>query len=143
MSVYRIFSWMIAPVVALLLISSPAQAVGITYNPGGDAITKVAELPDTDEFKDGDSYVDLGWLHKEWSIFGAPFWVFDEKGYVFYSTNSNGTSYREASPAMVAAAGAAMKTTFPATWSMPFWKRWMGALIVGALILVLVLRRVF
>ena len=139
----RLFACLMAPLVALMLSAAPAEAVGISYNAGGDAITKVAELPDTDEFKDGGTFVDLGWLHKEWSIFGAPFYVFDEQGYVYYSTTGNDTSYRPATPAMVAAAGAAMGTTFPDPWPMPIWKRWLGALIAAGLVLVLVLRRIF
>lgn len=144
MSLSRILACLIVPIMALVLTSNPAQAAGVPYNFGGDAITKVADLPDTEEFKLPDGgYLDLGWLHKEYSIVYAPFYVFEEKGYVYYSSEGNDTRYVDASPEMLAAAGKAVNTTFPEKWAMPFWKRWMGALILAGLILVLVLRRAF
>jgi len=143
MRLSRILILGILPIVMLALTAGPAAALGMTYNTGGDAITKVAELPETDEFRINGEFVDLGWLHKEWSLLGAAFYVFDEKGYVFYAENENGTTYYpDLSAADMARAGEAMGTTFPERYEMSLWQRWAGALVLGGLLILLLVRRI-
>ena len=129
-----------AVVFAFAFLSPPqnAQARGIiVYNFGGYAVEKVAELPDTEEFKSSKGHLNLGWAMKEYSLYWAPLWKEDDgEGYVLYVEKGNTIYSNPVSPEQLASLGQITGTTYPAKYSPPFWTKIWGWGIVLLLIIV-------
>lgn len=74
--------WILALMLALAAL--PARADMLNVRTGELTITHVADLPAGRMFELGGKPAALGWLHREYSLFDAPFHVFDERGWVLY-----------------------------------------------------------
>ena len=125
---------------ALLVFTGPqsAQARGvIVYNFGGFAVEKVADMPQTDDFKSSKGHMNLGWAVKEYSLFWAPLWKTDgEEGYILYVEKNDTIYSKRVSPEQLAALGKITNTTYPAKYSAPFWTRIWGWGILALLVIV-------
>ena len=73
----------------LLLASTQAFAkVGIPIG-SREVLEKVHDLPDTDEYKNGSTYVDIGRLHKEFNVaYFLPLWIQEEPKLVLIEANN-------------------------------------------------------
>lgn len=128
-----------AAAAALLIAATPntAQARGsIRYNAGDLAITTLSDLGDRADVKIDGRLAKLGWLHHEYSVFEAPFWVFDEEGYVLFARSGNDTTYEPVSYARAAALARDAGLDLPTDGTSPLsvWDRWSGAIVAGGVI---------
>ena len=101
---------------------------------GGEKITKIADLPDTEEYQlESGEYVDVGYMYKQVSIVFIPVWNYDLQwcGYVDDETYMDLS--KEDLDAMAKEAG----VTIPDA-SLPFWDSIGGKLVfllaIGAFI---------
>lgn len=80
--------------VFLLLASTQAFAkVGIPIG-SREVLEKVHDLPDTDEYKNGSTYVDIGRLHKEFNVaYFLPLWIQEEPKLVLIEANNKDAYY--------------------------------------------------
>lgn len=119
---------------ALSLFGGSAFAKGGFVLWSGDAehFHKVADLPDTAQYKFNDDYIDLGVLYKSVEIFFVPIWQYD-KQYVGLIPNDP-DSYYEIPESEVRRIAKAEGLTLPdaSDVKLSFWTAWGGKLIVAA-----------
>lgn len=99
---------------------------------GGEAITKVADFPDTEAFQMEDgSYVDAGAIYKQVTILFIPVWNYEIRwcGYV-----GEGESYMDLSKEQLDALAAEAGVTLPESPSISFWHSIGGKLVLLAII---------
>lgn len=97
---------------------------------GGEKITKIADLPDTEDYQlESGEYVDVGYMYKQVSIVFIPVWNYDLQwcGYIDDETYMDAT--KEDLDAMAEAAG----VTIPDA-SLPFWDSIGGKLVLVLLV---------
>jgi hypothetical protein len=127
----------IAAVAVAILVAGAGQAHAgvfpVFYSWGGEKIIKVADFPDTEEWKTReDKYLDAGYRYKQITIFFVPIWNYDEQwcgyiGHTDYYLNLNKTQL----DSYAAAAGVKL----PDEPGLSFWELYGGKLLVAALVL--------
>lgn len=122
-------------IAALTMSITNASARGIKI-PFGDreVLTKVADLPDTDEYRTEDgNYIDLGTLHKEFNIaYIMPLWVEEEPRLVGYCEKED--SYYELTDSQLEALLKENNLDGDKLNTLGFYTRYGGKLIALALI---------
>ena len=117
-----------------------AAARGAKVNLGDDAITALGDIPAEMDITVGGRQARLGWMHKEYSVFEGPFWVFDEQGFVLFHRVGEDYTYAPLTDAEGRAIAAAAGIEIPADGSpLSVWDRWAGALVTGPVIVFAVL----
>lgn len=119
---------------------SAKATIPIIYS-NGEEIEKILDLPLRDEFYfqayDGKSYhVNLGVLHKQFSIFGIPLFNYGTKRYVLYTDKKIG-KYDYIYDDLTQSDIAYLQREFggiPSTPELPFWDAWGGKLLVLLLV---------
>lgn len=120
-----------------------SQAKGIIFYGNGPEVTKVKDLPMTEEFalvaENGQVYhANLGVMHDEFSLFWVPIWNYGDMKYVLYTDTKIGNvdyTYVDLSPSDVAY----LQSQFggiPTEPELPFWNAFGGKLIILGLIIV-------
>ncbi len=123
-----------APALVLaMLVAQPGEAEArgsVKVNLGELAITTLADLGDRPELRIDGKQAKLGWLHKEYSIFEGPLWVFDEQGYVLFVRDGVDRTYINIPASEAVALGKSVGLDLPAEGSpLSVWDRWSGAII--------------
>lgn len=124
----------------LLTVASPAYALKVPlpvfFSWGGEQIIKVAEFPDTAQFKSGDGqHIDPGYKYKQITLFFTPIWNYDGEwcGYVGSSER-----YLKIDKSTLDAAANVAGITLPMTPSPSFWESYGGKLLwLGVVALIL------
>ena len=78
----------------ILFVFLISMSVGLTgkahafFSWGGDALEKIADFPDTEQFKLNDDFIDAGIRYKEFEILFLPIYQYDF-GWIGYVANSD------------------------------------------------------
>lgn len=98
-----------------------------------ESILKVADFPDTGDFKfeDGD-LLDPGYKYKQVRLFWIPLWNYDGQWCVYLGNNH---TYMEKSKAELDSLAASINVKLPQTANLGFWNVYGGKLIVLLLLL--------
>ena len=125
----------------LLIPSSAAFAkVGLVFwSWGGENFYKVADLPDTFQFKVNNDFVDIGVIYKSVDIFFLPVWQSDMR-YVAVIPN-NTDSYYDFSEAEIMQMARSASISIPpvSQIQLDFWTAWGGKIVLLLLIAVFVM----
>ncbi len=127
---------LISTVALLLMISASINAAPVIFGVGNEKIIKVADFPNTEEFKTvGSKYVDAGYIYKQVHIFYIPVWNYGGRwtGYV-----GNDKNYLELTKAELDELAKEANVKLPETPSLSLWETIGGKLVFG-LILILYL----
>lgn len=117
-----------------VLAPDPATArSAIRYNLGDLTITQLDDLPQSADYLIDGIYYDLGWLHREYSLFYGAFWVFDEQGYALYSKEGGQTRYVALTSGQMAMISLTTGKKYPPHYQMTLWQRSAGLLVFGGL----------
>lgn len=121
--------------IAMVFIA-PAQAkIPIFYSFGGEKAAKVMDFPQTPDFQiSGGKHFDGGVEFKQISLFFIPLWNYDEKWCGFIDDTHVIRASREELAEVAKSAG----ITLPENPTLPFWDRFGGKIIFGALALLLI-----
>ena len=123
-----------------LLFPTSVLAKGgfVFWSYGGEKFQKVADLPDTWEFKINDDYVDIGVIYKSIDVFFLPLWNYDRR-YVAVIPNSL-DSYYDLSPNEINELAVSANIDLPAIADveLTFWEEWGGKLVLLLLIAMIV-----
>ena len=123
----------------LAFAAPPAQARGvIVYNFGGIAVDKVADLPDTDEYKSKFGYLDLGWAQKEYSLFWMPLWKVKGEGYILYVEKGDTIHYSKVDAATLKQLASVTGKTLPDPYPVSFLSKIWGWAVAAGLLIVIV-----
>jgi hypothetical protein len=131
--VNRRLSFVFFAIAASLLISEPAEAKVVFFGWGGEKIVKVADFPDTPQFKNGDKHFDLGYRFKQATLFFVPVWNYD--GAWCGSIRGDDSHFYDFSRERLESFARAAGITIPEEASLGAWDSYGGKLLVGALIL--------
>ena len=122
----------------ILFVFLISMSVGLTgkahafFSWGGDALEKIADFPDTEQFKLNDDFIDAGIRYKEFEILFLPIYQYDF-GWIGYVADSD--IYYDLGRADLLIFANAAQVQLPDEIKLGFWKAWGGKLI---LVLVLV-----
>lgn len=120
----------------MLLASIPCRAITITYSDGNDIIT-VQELPHTYDFTIDGIHVDLGILHKQFSILGIPIWNYGDEKYVLFHENEKSYTYYDLDFEEICTLHELFDV--PITPTIPFWDKLGGKILVIIIIIMFIL----
>lgn len=119
----------------LLLSARPAEAkvgIPIIYSTGTLKVVKVADFPDSSDFRDRTGvYVDAGYRFEQVQLFWLPLWNYGGNwcGYMGKSDE-----YFELSKAELDSMAKSVNVTLPESPSLGFWNVFGGKLILGLLL---------
>lgn len=116
-----------------LMMADPAAADTLNLRSGELTVTHVASLPEGRIFELGGEKAAIGWLHREYSLFDAPFAVFDERGWVLYRQEGLRRNYVMLDPARLAELERAAGGDWTSHPPLTLWQRHGGALAVALL----------
>ena len=125
----------------LLIPSSAAFAKGglVFWSWGGENFYKVADLPDTFQFKVNNDFVDIGVIYKSVDIFFLPVWQSDMR-YVAVIPNNTNTYYNFSEAEIMQMARSASISIPPVSQiQLDFWTAWGGKIVLLLLIAVFVM----
>jgi hypothetical protein len=122
---------------AFILVAQGASAF-VEFSWGGEKITLIADLPDTDYFKIDDKAVDIGIIYKQFKLVFIPVINYDKR-WCLFSEGSYWKSDKAAIDKIAAEAG----ITLPSAMKLPFWDAWGGKLILLGILAAIVLYAVF
>jgi len=114
-------------------VTEKAQAF---FSWGGDTIEKIADFPDTEQFKLNDDFIDAGIRYKEVVILFVPIHQYDF-GWVGYISADSYSYYDLSRDDLLIFANAA-QVQLPEKIRLSFWKAWGGKLVL-VLILVIII----
>ena len=116
-----------------------AKRPPVFFSWGGDTFYKVADLPDTDQFKFNNDLVDIGVKYSEVQIFFLPIWQYDMK-YVGIIPNDNDNYYDFSEQEVLELAKSASISIPPVSQiSLDFWTAWGGKIVFVMLIALFVM----
>lgn len=126
---------------SILVASAPAHArrrsVPVIFSWGGERIIKVADFPDTENFRLPDGrYVDPGYKYKQVKLFFIPVWNYDGQwcGYI-NSTNQ----YLNLNKAELDDLAESVGIQLPDRPSFSFWEIYGGKLVFLSIFIVLII----
>jgi hypothetical protein len=120
--------------VCLLAIAQTAEAkLKIPYG-DQDKVTKVLDLPDTEEYKEGSGYLDLYRMHTEYIIAWCPLSVSKEPKLVLVDPK-NETTYYDIEDAKLNEIITTNKLDKAKALELGAWTKFGGKLVFGAIIL--------
>jgi hypothetical protein len=126
-------SFILAAILASLLLSRPAEAKLIFVGWGGEKIIKMADFPDAPSFKNGDKHFDLGYRFKQVTLFFIPVWNY--AGTWCGSIPGDDSHFYDFSREQLENFANAANITLPAEASLGTWDSYGGKLLIGALAL--------
>ena len=101
---------------------------------GGEKFYKVADLPDTFQFKVNNDFVDIGVIYKSVDIFFLPVWQSDMR-YVAVIPNNTNTYYNFSEAEIMEMARSASISIPPVSMiQLDFWTAWGGKIVLLLLI---------
>jgi len=116
-----------------------AKGPPVFFSWGGDTFYKVADLPDTDQFKFNNDLVDIGVKYSEVQIFFLPIWQYDME-YVGIIPNDNDNYYDFSEQEVLELAKSASISIPPISQiSLDFWTAWGGKIVLVMLIALFVM----
>lgn len=106
----------------------PAYAgIPIFWSYGDESFIKVAELPNTDDYKTSNGkFYDVGYRYKQFTLFFIPVWNYDKQwcGYI------DKDQFVDLTEAEVMKLARSSGVKLPQTVSLPFWEEWGGKLLL-------------
>lgn len=130
-------SRIITLIIVVLMTSSADAKVPLFFSFSGESISKVADFPDTEDFKtaDGD-YIDAGCIYKQVSIMFIPVWNYDIRwcGYI-----KGSDSYLDFDKEELDLMAELAEVELPETPSISFWNAIGGKLVFILLIVAFIL----
>ena len=113
--------------------SAHAAKVPVFFSWGGEQIIKVADFPDTEDFKALDGkYLDPGYRYKHISLFFVPIWNYSGQWCGYVGDSDHYLDLDKAELDVLAGAAGAAGVKLPATPSLPFWDSYGGKLLLLA-----------
>ena len=127
----------LASLFLLLMLSTfsahAGKDIGFLYSYGGEKIFKQIELPDTEYYQYENTYVDIGYITKQFSVFMIPLWNYDGRWIGYINSDSD---FLELPMSQLQDIARTAGTTTPKKPSLPFWDAY-GGKAVGIVILLL------
>jgi len=116
-----------------------AKSVPAIFSWGGEAFYKIADLPDTPQYKFNDHFVDIGVKYTEFQIFFLPIWQSDMEYIGIIPYNSD--QYYEFSNDEIMELASSAHISIPpiSQVSLDFWTAWGGKLVLVLILLLLVM----
>jgi len=120
----------------LSIVGSSAFAKGapVFFSWGGESFYKVADLPDTYEYKFNSDFVDIGVKYSEIQIFFLPVWQYDMKYVAIIPNNSDSYYDLNNEEVMDLAKSASISIPPISEVKLDFWTAWGGKLVLALLI---------
>lgn len=134
MSAHKAFLITATVIVISMVEASRAEGIPVFYSWGGEKVIKVANFPDTEEWKSSErKHVDVGYRFKQISIFFVPIWNYDGSwcGYIGQDDH-----YLNLNTTEVTSLAAKAGINLPDAPNLPFWDSYGGKLLLLVVLLV-------
>ena len=118
--------WLAVVVIGLIVGWTGTASAFVVWDEGGEKIIKIADFPDTEEFRSADGHnFDAGAIYKRFRVFAVPLWVYDVRwcGYI------SETLYMELDTVGLSTFARSAGVTLPVEPPIPFWDQWGGKLV--------------